>query len=331
MNQVLSWQHAQDGRLMLKHNDRSHWLPDGIAAWLRANTHFELTADPASDVLALETRLRGMASELAEEITRAERRVQRVREAVVTGASPWWSRAARRKWSSAQAELTTAVNAHTALVSAYEQARGLQIELRQYVIDLEVPSGLLAEAACGWRRSAAVPASVTVFDSEEQFVLGDTRRASEWNGPGIGGDILGHGWRRDGDDDTPDCLVLDRAGPWMLGYIPRTREVYASRRSSYQPGQVWLLGTDIGHHQAHALVDELEPRCREPNSLILFAHKVARIRRDDQVNPVAEDAGVVHGERLSSEQPIGPPSPVASPDAPVRAGDEEPPQQSCAQ
>jgi FAD/FMN-containing dehydrogenase len=275
MNELMTWRHTLDGGLALVVDGHVDPIPGPVAECLQ--NEMVLSPDPGTDVIDLERRLRGIAAEVADEIERSECRLALSRTATLTSPTPWWSWAAWRQWRSAHHERTAAILAHTTLIETYEQTRGLQQQLRQYVMSLEGTTGILAEAARGWRRSPEVPGSVVaVFDSEDAFTT-DTRRANEytWAYPAIGGDILGRGWRRDGDDDAPDCLALDRVGPWAIGYVPRTEEIYATRRSTHRPGLVWLLGTDLSPDRAYGLVDSLTRIKREPNSLIAAAELVA--------------------------------------------------------
>ncbi|GAB3889982.1 hypothetical protein GCM10029964_060660 [Kibdelosporangium lantanae] len=275
MHELMTWRHTLDGGLALVVDGRADPVPGPVADRLR--DEMVLSPDPGYDVIDLERRLRGIAAELADEIERGECRLALTRTATLTSPTPWWSWAAWRQWRSVHHERTAAILVHTSLTETYEQTRGLQQQLRQYVVGLEGATGILAEAARGWRRSPEVPGSVVaVFDSEDAFTT-DSRRANEhsWAYPAIGGDILGRGWRRDGDDDAPDCLALDRVGPWEIGYISRTEEVYAARRSTYRPELVWLLGTDLSQDRAYGLVDALTEIKREPNSLIAAAELVA--------------------------------------------------------
>lgn len=291
-HEVLAWRHDTAGlALVIGRDPAPVAVPEVIAEWLIGPSGIDTTASPGADLLALEGQLRVMAAELEIEVDRAERRVRDARITFAAAAGLWWSWAARRAWTKHEAELDAAIASHGVLVSAYTTARETQAELRQYVIGLDRPSGLLAEAARGWRRSPEAPPSVVRFDDEDQFVLGNVRRASELGYPVIGGDVLGHGWRRDHDEDDPDSRPLERIGPWTVGYIPRTGELYATRRSAFVPSQVWLLGSGIPAQQAYALHDEIGDCRREPNSLILLAHEAAQVVRRDRL---AELEAVAH-------------------------------------
>ncbi|MFD1047545.1 DUF1501 domain-containing protein, partial [Kibdelosporangium lantanae] len=113
----------------------------------RLRDEMVLSPDPGYDVIDLERRLRGIAAELADEIERGECRLALTRTATLTSPTPWWSWAAWRQWRSVHHERTAAILVHTSLTETYEQTRGLQQQLRQYVVGLEGATGILAEAA----------------------------------------------------------------------------------------------------------------------------------------------------------------------------------------
>jgi hypothetical protein len=116
-----------------------------------------------------------------------------------------------------------------------------------------------------------------VFGTERAFLDADPRRAapSWWGTPIPAGVDFGDLWRREGDDDNPDAAPLPRSGPRRLSYLPRTGEVYASRRCGCLPEEVWLLGTEFhGRDSTVTLLLELEDHMRQPNSLILAAHTI---------------------------------------------------------
>jgi hypothetical protein len=156
--------------------------------------------------------------------------------------------------------------------------------LRTYVMELDAPHGLLREAADGWRRPSDPPPGVVVFDDEDAFLQADPRRGttSGWGGLTVAGiEQFGLTWRRDGDEtvDDPTASTSDdepqSTGPWQLGYIVRTGEVYAIRRCGYLSRQVWLVGR--GFDAPRAVLDVLSPimpRITEPNSVILAAWTV---------------------------------------------------------
>lgn len=150
--------------------------------------------------------------------------------------------------------------------------------IRGFVLRLDSPVGSLAGTRAGWRRDPARPPYVSEYASEQLFVLADPCRAAVPK-PGIpgglsvvAGEMFGVGWRRDGDDDDPLSDEPALLGPWQLGYIPTTGEVYAVRRCHYRDPRVWLLAR--GHTQpdrTRHLLTVLKNRMGEPNSVLLAA------------------------------------------------------------
>jgi hypothetical protein len=143
--------------------------------------------------------------------------------------------------------------------------------LREFVIALDVPDGLLAQARAGWHRNPAQPVYVSTYASETLFVIADPRRANSRPDGGmiIAGELFGVGWRRDGDDDDPHAEEPTVLGPWQLGYIRATREVYATRRCHYLDEEVWLFGRLLADPDiTRQLLTNLKHHMREPNSLL---------------------------------------------------------------
>ena len=203
-------------------------------------------------------------------------------------------------------------------MAALTEACAAQNALRALVIRLDPADGLLRAMANGWARSPQVPNTVVVFDDEEQFLTADTRRAAHHalGGATIDGvEAFGHGWRRDGDDldnvdfhhgsgsgssgshDASDVVLPgERAddgagmevgvsaaeGPWSLGVLPRTSEVYAVRRSGWMSNQVWLLATGMSTKDAITVLAPLRPRMIEPNSLLLAAQAIRAATRGEE-------------------------------------------------
>lgn len=266
------WAHTEDG-LVLRIGRRADEVPAPIDEWLIGPDGLGLSADAAEDLLRLEGRLRGVLAKLVARAGTAEQTVAAARAEVAEAntARGWGSRGRRR---AAKTALEQAILDHSATVETMEDARTLVEVLREFVIQLDAPDGLLREAAEGWRRSPDVPASVVAFDDDAAFLAADVRRATTtgWGGNTIAGiEEFGHAWRRDGDEDDPLADDLDRSGPWALGFIERTGEIYAIRRCGYLPTAVWLLGTGFEKRRAFELLVRLAPRMREPNSLILAA------------------------------------------------------------
>jgi hypothetical protein len=236
------WHRTTDDNLILEIATQHVPVPDPISEWLLDPGTNGLSTDPATDLLRLERRLQRLAANLD---------VQRDHTAAT-------------------------IRTHVAL-------------LRQFVIDLQPSGGALRDAAEGWQRDPRVPASVVLFVDVDQFLDADPRRATtaEWGGRTIAGiETFGLGWRRDGDDerqgdrDHDDELALP--GPWQIGHIPRSGDIYAIRRAAYLPQQVWLLGTGFdAHRDVRDVVFPVMPQMRTPNSLILAANAVhaAQLRR----------------------------------------------------
>ena len=171
------------------------------------------------------------------------------------------------------------------LSAAHDRVRAV----RAFVLNLDLPgvdapAGLLAGARSGWRRDPATPRHVSTYTSEEVFVAAKPRRgvaratrapSEGMNAPDgtlLAGETFGVSWRRDGDDDDPYTDEPAVLGPWQLGYIPATGEIYATRRCHYRDPQVWLLAR--GHtnpERTRRVLSTLKRRMGEPNSLLLAA------------------------------------------------------------
>ncbi|UJW28665.1 hypothetical protein L3Q67_25710 [Saccharothrix sp. AJ9571] len=271
------WHYTKDG-LEFRIGHSPDRLPSQVRTWLIGPAGSGISVNAAADLLALDGRFSRVIASLTQQVDQAQRRVHKLRSEREDAAGTWWSTSARRRRDDVDRILADANTLHEDALSSLNEAWVLQRLLRRFVIELDAPYGLLAEAARGWRRSPAVPGSVTVFDDESTFLAADSRRGDGARGfTRVMGDEFGEQWRRDGDEDDID--PLDRAGPWTVGYLPRTAEIYAVRRSGYLPGQVWLLGSrfeDVA--QAHTLLGSIEWRMREPNSLILAAESVHAVR-----------------------------------------------------
>ncbi|SDP97889.1 hypothetical protein SAMN05421507_13434 [Lentzea jiangxiensis] len=267
-------------------------MPAALAPHLQQ----EITANQGEDLVALEGNLRATAATLMALTNQAEHEIAVARHQAAA-ACTGWGLTARLRRRTANAELTRAIQKQSELRDLLDEALTMRNTLREFVIGFDAPAGLLRESADGWQRSPHVPASVIVFGLEDSFVAADSRRLdSGWAGARVAGETYGEQWRRDGD--SPDSRPLDRAGPWRVGFSPRTGEVYASRRCGYLSQKVWLLGREFEAEQAHDLLTALMPRMREPTSLILAA-------------------GVVHVAR--SLRPRGPCATLSSFAAPVIA------------
>lgn len=308
-----TWQHTDTG-LIVQVGQRRDRLPDPISHWLVGPGGLGLSGDPAADLLRVERRLRRVIAQLTGEIATAERRI------TATGdPAELPNHARRRRPRRAVRELRAALDVRTELVNSRESARTMLEILRAFVIELDAPHGLLREAADGWRRRPAPPPGVVVFEDEDAILNADPRRATtgEWGGVIIAGlEQFGLTWRRDGDEDADDPTAsppddeLRHAGPWQIGYLQRTGEVYAIRRCAHLPRQVWLLGAGFDTlPSVREVLGPILPRITEPNSLILAA-------------------GTVHAAQTwprSTTPPWSPPSPNGSgtpPPIPAHAPEE---------
>lgn len=270
------WRYGETG-LALQVGERMYPLPPDLAGWLQQGTSgVELSADPAADLIRLERELRRRAAHNRSPVDAATQRVALTRAA--DGAAPGSTRARRTRRHHAGGGQATAIDEHAAATDALRHTRELLDAVRDFVIEADAPTGLLAEAAAGWRRDPHPPAPVIVFETEEAFLAGDLRRSTatastDFGVPTIAGDEFGRQWRRDDDDDL-DAEPSHRAGQWTLGFLARTAEIYAVRRASGLPWQVWLLGSGFSAEQAHPLLTGLLLRMHEPNSVVLAAQVV---------------------------------------------------------
>lgn len=268
------WRYTENGPT-IRVGHRADPVPEPLWARLVDPSGAGVSADPAKDLMVLEACLRRVIAELVDKVGTADRDVVVARAEVEDSAAPRrLFRTVRRRLP--RANLTSALQRHTATVALLQEARGVQRALRQFVIDLDLPSGLLAEAAVGWRRGDGVPSGVVVFEDEDSFLTVDTRRAcSDWGFAGAAADIYGRQWRRDSDDD-PFADPPGHGGTWTLGHIPRTGEIYAARYGDHR--QVWLLGRGFMADRARPLLTGLESRMREPNSIVFAADTVHAAR-----------------------------------------------------
>jgi hypothetical protein len=304
-----NWLHTDEG-LVLRLGPRRNQVPAPIHRLLVGPTGFGLSADAAEDVLRVESRLRHIAADLDDRVEQAERRVA-VACALGEAAGRGRGRRAVAHRRRADRALRSAIYNHTAAMHALAEARTLVADTREFVIALDPRHGLLAEAAAGWRRTPDPPPGVVVFDDEQSFLDGDARRGttSDWGGTTVAGlESFGLAWRRDGDEEDPVAVrgELSLAGPWQLGYLVRTGEIYAIRRCGYLPRQVWLLGGEF--RTSHAASDVLGPvvdRMREPNSLIL----AAEIVRTASLGAPTNHQAATSSPTGSQAQPIGPDEP----------------------
>ncbi|GAA1308756.1 hypothetical protein [Saccharothrix xinjiangensis] len=271
-----------DGQLLVVLGHRADPVPQAVAERLTGGeAHRQLTADAADDLVLMDAVLRREAAEALDRVDAAQRRIAAIRPVSESGSGP----------------LTRAVAEHNEAVRDLDHARALIEQLREFVIALDPPAGLLRAAAQGWRRSPEVPAQVAVLDDETTFLGLDPRRATV-TGLGVfaldGVEEWGWAWRRDGDDDDLSAdLQPDRCGRWVLGYLPGTREIYAVLRAAGLPTRIWLLGRDFAPDTAYAVLDDLAPRMACPNSLIDAAgtiHSASLWRSREQKIALAKPA-----------------------------------------
>ena len=303
----LLWRHTVSG-VQLQVEDALCPVPPRLAAALFEAFPHGLTADPATDLLELERRLRLRALDLIGELQDAERTVAEARRnrSAATG------RAVRR----ARHGMRWAITAHTGLAFALDRTGHDLRTLRRFVSTLPVSEGRLAAAARGWQRRCQRPDYVQPFPGEDAFIQVNPRRAvrAGWGGQTIGGLVYGESWRRDGDEDPRDPEP-DLAGRWTVGYIPDTAEVYAVRRCSHLPERLWRLGSNLP-----ATVTEELKRCqeqmREPNSLLLVAERIHHYPRTGEPHP---STGRAHRRlvALPAARATGPPATGASPHLPT--------------
>lgn len=295
----VAWQHTVTGLVLHVDSERVP-VPSLIANLLLGPGGHGLTDDPAIDVLRLEQDLRRYARHVSGEATATAAEIADARDEV-TLADAERGLAGLRHRRAALHQLTTLITTHTLWTNRRETARAWIDLLRQFVIDAAVPNGLLADAAAGWQRTPDTPPTVIVYPSEAAFLDADPRRAeaAPWGGPILSGVVFGEMWRRDGDDDDPHAAPLPRSGPWRVGWLPQTGEIYASRRCGYRPEQVWLLATgfhDRERTRSHLLA--LERHMRQPNSVIL----AATVLHDEQRRRESE----FHGTSSGASRPACP-------------------------
>jgi hypothetical protein len=295
----LAWRHTPNdtGRLTLHvgqadiHVPKADVrVPKAVAAILLRNPARPLGDDPARDLLVAEQDLRAEIQYATDQLDAATAVVAVARAGVDAGAT---SRAARNAASQHWAD---AVATHTAWSQRHEDIVERHAALRQFVVDLAVPDGLLGEARLGWQRNCEAPDYVVVFATEDEFIAGDTRRGvPAWWGPTEpGGQEFGAQWRRDPDDPIIDppgkaegigLRALERGGTWRLRW--HRDEVYAMRRAPGRDELVWLLASGLADaDDVTGLLTELETRMLAPNSLLLAAEEIHRYARRADCQPI---------------------------------------------
>jgi hypothetical protein len=261
-------------------------VPPFIRALLLGGGGHGLTDDPATDLLRLELDLRRYARFLDSNAADAAEEVAYGRDAVTLAESETGllGRQHRRR---AVEYLAAAAVFHRMWTDRHVCVRSWISMVRQFVIDVDAPDGLLAEAAAGWQRHPDVPSFVVVFRTMTAFIADNPSRGDPtwwaYRSSTPGGVPFGQLWRRDGDDDDPRAAPLPRSGPWHVAYLPQTGEVYAVRRAGRRPERVWLL-SDGWHEEARItqLLDSLVSHMREPNSIILAARVLYTVRHNHE-------------------------------------------------
>jgi hypothetical protein len=289
----LSWHRTTTGRLRLRISDpalaglhQGFEVPAEIEADLDKLFHdrpietdeVDQASDPATDLILLESHFRREAVRL-ENITHTLAATVQTTPAAASRLSGLARVCGRRRRSiPADVDTTTVLAATVARNAVRDRMRAL----REFVIVLDMPDGLLAQARAGWQRNSTQPAYVSSYASETLFAIADPRRANSRpdGGRGIAGELFGVGWRRDGDDDDPHAEEPTVFGPWQLGYIRTTGEVYATRRCHYLDEEVWLLGRLLADPDtARQLLTNLKQHMREPNSLLRVAQTIHTVIR----------------------------------------------------
>ncbi len=279
---LVTWQ-RRDNCLALRTGQRLTLVPAQLAAHLLKAFPDGLD-DPTDDLLRAEETLRRRAENLrqrSEQLTLLlARKTSRVGElsrvlGVCDGGARHRALDERRRLAGDLREL---VGEAQQVSDEMHHTDWLIRALRTVVLALDCDDGLLGEAARGWRRSSLRPAWVTeTYASEDAFLDGDARRAvtAGWGGRVTAAEHLTSGWRRDDDEPDPDADPLELAGPWEVGYVSRTGELYALRRCHYRAEELWVLGWGFADGDAaRDLLARAQARQREPNSLLWLADLV---------------------------------------------------------
>ena len=269
-HQCLAWRHTTTGLQLSIGADRDVGVPALIGRALHGPDGVGVTDNPAQDLLELEGQWRLTAARQNRAATEVLRAVSSTRAELgaVTARRSLRGRSDRRRLTARGQDL---VVDHARSFHVLHGTRHQIQHLRQFVIDLELHGGPLAAAARGWTRNPARPATVPVYAEENIFLFTNPRRAisAAWGGQVIDGEEFGTLWRRDGDDDNPAADQPAMSGPWCLGYIETTGEVYATRRCDYLPPQVWVLAGGVRDGpQVRRRLAALQECMLEPNSLI---------------------------------------------------------------
>lgn len=263
-------------------------VPAAIAYDLTSLDAAGRTRDPADDLVRLDGWLRLRVARL-EDHTSLLWHEELTAQHELFDHTTRWCLSHRRERRRLTRQVRAAAAEAAAGKSALARARRRLRALHQFVIALDVPGGVLAETSSGWQRDPAQPAYVSRYGTEESFLRADPRRIGTIaeDEANIGADVYGTAWRRDGDDDDPCSAEPSVGGPWLLGYIPATGEVFATRRCSYRPSLLWLLARGFTDpDQAHHLLTGLmRGHMLEPNSLLHAASAVHHAARPAPAQP----------------------------------------------
>jgi hypothetical protein len=260
MNSAVTWAYSSR-RLQLRVDDHVHPVPRDIADDLIVFLCADLTEHADADLVELERnyRLTALNCELYWQVARSTTAAD---PRALDRRSPWCRNKtadARRQQLRRQADIL-------------HEARRKALQLRTFVLNLNVTGGTLGTASRGWARVSDRPASVSsTWTDTASFVGHDPRRGltSSTTAGAVDAAPLGFQWRRDGDDD-PTVQDVGFSGTWTVGYVHATRELYAHRTSPHRPEEVWLLAAGVPPAYIPR-VRQLHRQAAEPNSLIRLA------------------------------------------------------------
>lgn len=278
----LTWHHLPDG-LELRLGHRTEFLFDPLAEWLTGPAGVGTTANAAADLVKLEARFTAIARDVQLGLGVAEIGVAAA-QTMVTEADARPDHGARTDASRILAEATRHKD-HVA--ETLDDVHTLIELVRDFVIGLDVPDGLLRHTADGWFRDPAPPTSAAVFPDQGTFIAEDPRRATTTLGRTVLGGIeqFGSTWRRDPDDQVNGLDPAAPIGTWTLGYLPATGELYAVRRSLLASQEIWVLGRFTNPTEVADVLAPAIPLMRSPNSLILAADLAHQAQRAPASRP----------------------------------------------
>ncbi len=287
--EYVAWVYTGEG-MAVQVGDLKVTIPDGLAEHLLDDDYIIPGDSPERDLIEFEAELRRTAFHASRRVQRTKGAVARQREMIAyldtelgLGSGEHERRLIEHARGHAVDLLATLQEEHTVATDSLEHWQLHIAQVRDFVGALGVEHGPLAAAAAGWRRSPDRPEYVREFASEEAFVAADPRRAAETQRITLlDAEDFGRGWRRDPDDDD-DPLGGDPelVGPWEVGYLPATGEIYGLRRGwAHRSVQVWLLGGPMAPDAARRLLARAERHRLEPNSLLLVAQMTHQALRE---------------------------------------------------